>query len=77
MVITADFAAFQQQLRQEVADPMQQLRVEVTGTIKSRVDMLNSIITALQNVTSTPADSKPYQISDLIPRSLKGSNGKR
>ena len=76
MVTTADFAAFQQQLRQEVADAMQQLRVEMTGTINSRVDMLVSINTALQNVAAKPVDSKPYRISDLIPRSWEGNNEK-
>ena len=52
MITTADFAAFQQQMRQEVADVMQQLRVELTGTMNSRVDMLSSINTALQKVTA-------------------------
>ena len=74
MVTTADFAAFQQQMRQEVADAMQQLRVEITGPINGRVDMLGSINTALQNVAAKPVDSKPYRISDLIPRSWEGNN---
>ena len=66
-VTTADFKAFQQQLRQEVAEVMQQLKAEMTGSINSRVDMLSSISTALQNVAAKPVDSKPYRISDLIP----------
>ena len=74
MVTTADFAAFQQQLRQEVAAVMQQLRVEITGPINGRVDMLSSINTALQNVGAKPVDSKPYRIIDLIPRSWEGNN---
>ena len=74
MVTTADLAAFQQQLRQEVADEIQQLRAEVTGTIDSRFDMTSSINTALENVAAKPVDSKPYRISDLIPRSWGGSN---
>ena len=48
--ISADFATFQQQLRQEVADVIQQLRAEVDEAISGRMDMLNSINTALQNV---------------------------
>ena len=49
---------------------MQQLRAEMTGTINSRVDMLSSVDTALQNIAAKPGDSKPYRISDLIPRKL-------
>ena len=45
MVSPADFAAKQQQLRQEVSDEMQQLRAEVNDTISGRMDMLNSINT--------------------------------
>ena len=52
MVTPADFAAFQQQLRQEVTDVMQQLRAEVNDTISGRMDMLNSVNTALQNVSA-------------------------
>ena len=76
MVTTADFAAFQQQLRQEEADARQQLRAEMTGTIHSRVDMLSSINTALQNIAAKPGDSKPDRISDLIPRNWEGNNEK-
>ena len=38
--------------------------------------MLNSINTARQNVAAKPVDSKPYGISDLIPRSWRGNNEK-
>ena len=38
--------------------------------------MLSSINTALQNVVTKPTDSKPYRISDLIPRIWEGSNEK-
>ena len=76
MVTIADFAVFQQQMRQDVADVMQQLRVEMTGTINSRINMLSSINTALQNVAAKPVDAKPYRTSDLIPRSWEGNNEK-
>ena len=76
MVTTADFAAFQQQLRQEVTDVMQQLRMEENEPISGRMDMLNSINAALLNVSAKPSDSKPYRISDLLPRNWKGSNEK-
>ena len=67
MVTLADFAAFQQQLRQEVADVMQQLRAAVNEAISGRMDMLNSINTTLQKVSARPAETKPYRISDFIP----------
>ena len=38
--------------------------------------MMNSINTALQNWSAKPAESKPYRISDLIPRNWEGSNEK-
>ena len=69
-------APFQQQLRQEVADVIQQLKAEVNEAISCRMDMLNSISTALQNVSARPAESKPYLISDLIPGNWEGSNEK-
>ena len=77
MVTPADFAAFQQQLRREVTDVMQQLRAEVNEAISGRMDMLNSINTALQNVSARPAETKPYRISDLNPRKWEGNNEKR
>ena len=52
MVTPADFAVLQQQLKQEVTDVMQQLRAEVNDSISGRMDMLNSINTALQNVSA-------------------------
>ena len=67
MVSTAAFAVFQQQLRQEVADVIQQVRAEVNESTSGRMDMLNSINTALQSVSAKPTDSKPYRISDLFP----------
>ena len=76
MVTTADFAVFQQQLRQEMTDVIQQLRTEMNETVYGRMDMLNSINTALQNVSTKTTDFKPYRISDLIPRNWEGSNEK-
>ena len=76
MVITGDLVAFQQQLRQEVTDVIQQLRTEMNETVSGRIDMLNSINTALQKVSSKPLVSEPYRISDLIPRNWEGSNAK-
>ena len=76
MVTTADFAVFQQQLRQEMTDVIQQLRTEMNETVNGRMDMLNSINTALQNVSTKTTDSKPYRVSDLIPRNWEGSNEK-
>ena len=66
MVTTADFAVFQQQLRQEMTDVIQQLRTEMNETVNGRMDMLNSINTALQNVSTKTTDFKPYRISDFI-----------
>ena len=37
---------------------------------------LNSINTALQNISARPAESKPCRISDFIPRNWDGSNEK-
>ena len=48
----------------------------MNDTISGRMDMLNSINTALQNLSARPAESKPYRISDLIPRNWEGSNEK-
>ena len=68
MVTLADFAAFRQQLRQEVTDVMQQARAEVNDAISG------SINKALHNVSARPAENKPYRISDLIPRNWEGNN---
>ena len=48
MVTQADFATLQQQLRHKVADVIQQLRAEMNEAISGRMDMMNSISTALQ-----------------------------
>ena len=40
------------------------------------MDILNSTNTALQNVSARPAETKPFRISDLIPRNWSGSNEK-
>ena len=77
MVTTTDMAVFQQQLRQEVTDVIQQLRTEMNEKINSRMDMLNSISTAMQSMSVRPSDFKPYKISDLIPRSWEGKNEKK
>ena len=42
----ADFATFQQQLRHQVADVIQQLRAEMNEAISGRMDMMNSISAA-------------------------------
>ena len=74
MVNTADFTAFQQELRQEMTDAIQQLRTEVNETVNGRIAMLSSVNTALHNVSAKPSASKPYRSSDLIPRNWEGSN---
>ena len=76
MVTPADFATFQQQLRHEVADVIQQLRAEANAAISGRMDTMNSINTALQNVSTRPAETKPYRINDLFPRNWEGNNEK-
>ena len=67
MVTPADFATFQQQLRQEVADVIQQLRAEVDESTSGIMDMWNSINTALQNVSA----SRVQTCSDQRPHSQK------
>ena len=57
-----------------MADVIQQLRAEVNEAISGRLDMMNSISAALQRVTAKSAESKPYRISDLIPRTWEGGN---
>ena len=59
-----------------MADVIQHLRTEMNGTVNGRMDMLNSISTAIQNVSMKTNDSKPYRISDLIPRNWEGNNEK-
>ena len=48
----------------------------MNDTISGRMDMLNIINTALQNVSARPAENKPYRISDFIPRKWEGNNEK-
>ena len=45
--------------------------------VSGRVDILNSINTALQNVSAKSTASKPSRISDFIPRNWEGSNDKK
>ena len=66
--------ACQQELRQEMADVIQHLRTELNETVSGRIDMLSSINTTLQKVSAKPTVSKPYRISDFIPRNWEGSN---
>ena len=54
---------FPQQMWQEVADVTPN-ESGMTETMNGRIDMLNSINTALQNVSTKPTDSKPHRISD-------------
>ena len=76
MVTPADLVTLQQQLRQEVADVIQQLRAELKDAINGRMEMRNNMSAALQRVTAKPAESKPYRISDLFPRSWEGGSEK-
>ena len=48
----------------------------MNDTISERMDMLNSINTALKNVSARPAENKPFRISDLITRNWEGNNEK-
>ena len=59
-----------------MTDVTQQLRTEMNETVNGRMDMLNSINTALQKIFTKTTDFKPYRISDLIPRNWEGSNEK-
>ena len=52
MVTTAGLVVFQQQLRQEMSDVIQQLRTEMNETVSGRIDMLSSINRALQKVSA-------------------------
>ena len=77
MVTAASMVTFQQQLRKEMADVMQQLRIELNETVSGSIDRLNSITAALQNGSPKPVASKPYRIGDFIPRNWEGGNEKR
>ena len=59
-----------------MTDVIQQLRTEMNDMVNGRMDMLTSINAALQNVSTKADNSKPYRISDLIPRSWEGNNEK-
>ena len=74
-VTAADMVHLQQQVRQEMADEIQQVRNEPNETANGRLDMLNGIATALQRVTANAAPRR-YRISDLIARHRGGSNDK-
>ena len=50
---------------------MQQLSTELTDAVGGRIDVLNSMTTALENVS---AKLVPSRISDLIPRNCEGNN---
>ena len=58
--------------RPKMADVIQQVRNELDETVNGRIDMSNGIATALQRVSANPSASKPYRISDVIPRKLGG-----
>ena len=55
MVTPADFAAFQQQLRQEVTDVLQQLRAKVNDAISDRMDMLTQHFRTYQPDQQSPS----------------------
>ena len=76
LVTTADFTAFQQILRQDVTDVIQQWIVEVDETVSGRMDMLSSINTTLQNMSAKPIASRPHRITDFLSRNWDGSNDK-
>ena len=59
-----------------MTDVIQQLRTEVNERINGRMDMLSSISAAIKDVSAKTGDSKPYRISDLIPRNWEGSHEK-
>ena len=66
----------QQQIRdrsQDMTDVIQELRLRMNETVSGRIDMLNSITTALQKVSAKPIVPKPYRISDRLPRNWEGS----
>ena len=57
-----------------MADVIQQLRTEMNERINGRMDMLSSISAAIKDVSAKTSNSKPYRISDPIPRNWEGSN---
>ena len=75
MVAIAHMFTFQQQLRQEMTDVIQQLHTEMNQTVNGRIDMLSSIGTALQQVSANPVVPSHTE-SSAIPRNCEGSNDK-
>ena len=74
MVTPADSAMFQQY---STKNGRCDTAVESGGeSISGRMHMLNSINTAFHNVSAKRTDSKPYRISDVLPRNWEGSNEK-
>ena len=47
----ADFATFQQQVRQEVADVIQELRAKMNEAISGRMDMMNSTVESISKTS--------------------------
>ena len=77
MATAADLLTLQQQVRQEIADSMQQVREEMHTAINGRLDAISSISSAMQRLSAGSAETaKPYRISDLIPKSWDGSHEK-
>ena len=48
----------------------------MNDTVSGRIFMLNSINTAVRNVTVKPSPAKPCRTTDPIPRNWEGSNEK-
>ena len=66
MVTPADLLTLQQQLRQEVADVIKQLRAEMNEVISGRMDMLNSINTALTLRLRLPCRCRQHQLTSTL-----------
>ena len=67
-VTPADFATFQQQLRQEVADVVQQLRAEVNEATSGRMDMLNSTPERISKTSGVQTISDQRRHSEKLGR---------
>ena len=74
MVTAADMVNVQQQLMQEVAEVMRQVRAELSETANGRIDVSNGFATPLKRVSGNPAASMPDRISDLLPKNWEGGN---
>ena len=75
MASTANLAALQHQIRQELANFVLRIWEEMHATINGKTDAINSISSALQRISAGLAETaKPYKISDLIPKSWDGNN---